>query len=245
MEEIWKDVKGYEGLYQVSNKGTVRSVDKYANIRNGKRLVKGKNLTLSKNKVGYMTVYFSVNGKGKHKKVHRLVCEAFHEKPIDKNIVNHKDGNKTNNNVDNLEWCTSKENIAHAIKEGLWTNIGETHKDNVLKEHEVLEIRNNHNDSYDKLAEIYGVSRSTIADIKKFRSWKLLGGDKLIDISSIDKSKFCIEIQKLRKNSGLNIEKFAESLGVSRSTVSRWEKASIFPKDGMLRNLIEKHGLAI
>ena len=90
--EIWKDIEGYEGLYQVSNEGRVRSV------RNNK-ILKPSNLDK------YPIVIFSVDGKRFGKRVHRLVAEAFIPNPQNLPCVNHKDENKTNNKVENLEWC--------------------------------------------------------------------------------------------------------------------------------------------
>lgn len=110
--EIWKDVEGYENLYQISNLGNVRSL----NYRN-KGLV--KNLTQTVNQYGYKTVILRKDGMQKNFKVHRLVAIAFLSRVEDRNIVNHKDGNKSNNNALNLEWCTYSENLKHAYKTGL------------------------------------------------------------------------------------------------------------------------------
>lgn len=107
-QEIWKDIAGYEGLYQVSNQGNVR-----ATIRRG---TNGSNLKLRINVVGYYYVNLFKNGKGKNQLVHRLVTTAFLPNPLGKPQVNHKDGNKLNNNLDNLEWSTPKENTQHSLK---------------------------------------------------------------------------------------------------------------------------------
>ena len=112
MEEIWKDVKGYEGLYQVSNLGRVKSFDtkdKLDRIRKG-RILKGY-----KQGGGYLQVSLYKNGK--HKKyIHRLVAQAFIPNPEHKPQVNHIDEIKTNNMVSNLEWSTSKENLNHGTR---------------------------------------------------------------------------------------------------------------------------------
>lgn len=102
--EIWKPIKGYEGLYEISNWGRVKSLN-YR--RSGK-------LGLLKPKVdkdGYLVVCFCKDGKRKYFFVHRLVAEVFLENPDNLPCVNHKDENKTNNSVDNLEWCTHEYNI--------------------------------------------------------------------------------------------------------------------------------------
>lgn len=112
MEEIWKDVVGYEGLYQVSNFGKVKSL-------NYKRLGVQRDMTLRDTSVGYFMVLLRKNGKGASKYVHRLVADAFLDNPEDKKCVNHKDGDKHNNLAENLEWVTYKENTVHAVCTGL------------------------------------------------------------------------------------------------------------------------------
>jgi len=110
--EVWKDIKGYEGRYQVSNIGRVKSLERTATVKNGsKRTVRERILKLPQNNKGYLLVSLC-NSSGKIKRflVHRLVCEAFHENPNNKPCVNHIDEDKTNNEVSNLEWCTYKEN---------------------------------------------------------------------------------------------------------------------------------------
>ena len=110
MEEIWKDVVGYEGYYQVSNLGRVRSLDRIAS--NGRK-IKGKILSTKVNTPPYYPrVSLSVNGKMKLVQVHRLVAQAFvyNPDPEHKTQVGHKDESRTNNRADNLEWATPKEN---------------------------------------------------------------------------------------------------------------------------------------
>lgn len=115
-KEIWKDVKNFEGMYQVSNKGRVRSLDRHD--KHG-ALWKGKLFKLSPDKSGYIKTKFSVDGKRTVKLVHRLVAEAFIPNPENKPEVNHIDGDKQNNYVNNLEWVTSKENTRHGLENGL------------------------------------------------------------------------------------------------------------------------------
>jgi len=109
--EVWKDVEGYEGVYQVSNYGRVRRLTFTNNIVNKyrPRLVKPTD-----NGNGYLLVGLSINGKRKNHYVHRLVASAFIERNKDLNHVNHIDFDKGNNHVDNLEWCTPKQNIRHS-----------------------------------------------------------------------------------------------------------------------------------
>lgn len=123
--ETYKDIKGFEGLYQISNLGNVKSLSK-----SHKSGFMGKGITvrpekirkLSKDKDGYMCVSLSLNGKVFSKKVHRLVAEAFIPNPSKKHEVNHKNLLKNDNRVENLEWCSRSENQKHAYKEGALKN---------------------------------------------------------------------------------------------------------------------------
>lgn len=117
MTEIWKAVKGYEGLYEVSNLGNVRSLDRPFKNKQGIAISKGRILTpFYEEKKGYYQVRLAKNGKNKTYRIHRLVALAFLENPLDYTDVNHKDEDKTNNNVDNLEWCTRKYNNNYGTK---------------------------------------------------------------------------------------------------------------------------------
>ena len=126
MQEIWKDIKGYEGLYQVSNLGKVKSLKKEVNFYSGlykevkKRKYKERIINLKKTNRGYMNITLYKNGIRKHFNVHRLVADTFILNPNNLPEVNHKDGNKENNCVDNLEWVTRSENMQHSLKTGLF-----------------------------------------------------------------------------------------------------------------------------
>ena len=120
-KEIWKDMKNFEGLYKINNEGLIK------NKRN-------KTLKTSINHNGYVVVYLCKDNKKYAKKVHRLVAETFISKIEGKNQVNHIDGNKRNNNVDNLEWCTQSENIKHAYKNNLYEKQRSIAK-RILSEH--------------------------------------------------------------------------------------------------------------
>lgn len=117
MEE-WKDIEGYEGLYQVSSLGRIKSLNHYASNGVTTVLYKGKVLSQTTHN-GYMIAHLSKNNVIKTVSVHRLVAEAFVKNPLNKSHVNHKDGNKSNNIASNLEWCTPRENLVHALETGL------------------------------------------------------------------------------------------------------------------------------
>lgn len=119
--EKWLDVVGYEGIYQISDRGQMRTVPGKTTVRrlNGKdeiRHWKGRTLKQKTDRRGYKRVTLWKNKREKDFLVHRLVCTAFHPNPENKPEVNHIDGNPSNNRVDNLEWVTSQENLMHAFK---------------------------------------------------------------------------------------------------------------------------------
>ena len=137
MEEIWKDVVGFEGLYEVSNLGHIRSLPHETVIerKKGKPYVlkkSGSYLTPQPRQHGYMSVWLYGNGgnngrAGKQYSVHRIVAEAFCYKPEGCNEVNHINENKTDNRACNLEWCTHKENSNHGTR---GERIGAWHREN-------------------------------------------------------------------------------------------------------------------
>lgn len=123
MEEIWKDIPEYEGLYQVSNLGNVKSLSRTITLEgknqykkyNAKKEIKGKFIKPSINKYGYYQMLLYKNKMKKNFLVHRLVAQAFIPNRNNKPTVNHIDGNKLNNNIKNLEWATNKEQTYHSI----------------------------------------------------------------------------------------------------------------------------------
>lgn len=117
LKEIWKDIKGYEGCYQVSNLGGVRSLDRYINgNKNSKWIRKGVVLKPHKNRNGYLIVRLQLDGHNLGKTVGRLVAETFTPNPNNYPEVNHKDENKSNNHVDNLEWCSYSYNTNYGTR---------------------------------------------------------------------------------------------------------------------------------
>ena len=122
-EEIWKPIKDYEGLYEVSSIGRVRSLGReIIDSKGRKQCFKERILKLQYDRYGYLYVPLRNRDNRKKFKVHRLVAEAFIPNPDNLPQINHIDGNKDNNKVENLEWCTNKYNVLHAHETGLnWT----------------------------------------------------------------------------------------------------------------------------
>ena len=128
MKEVWKDIKGYEGFYQISNFGNVRSLKKWSGIY---KVYVDREKILKTTK--FSNGYCFVSLKSKKYTVHRLVAEAFLENPNNYPIINHKDGNKQNNKIDNLEWCTYKHNIKEAQRIGLYDKRNKNISNNPIR----------------------------------------------------------------------------------------------------------------
>lgn len=178
--EKWKPIFGYEGMYEVSNLGRVRSLDRYINIdscKGGNQYQKGfispmktifrKGVVL---KDRYYNNYSSIQLSRKSYKVHRLVAECFIKNPFNKPHVNHIDNNPRNNKVDNLEWVTRSENIQHAVKQNRMTN-GENIWQSKLTENDIKKIRKSKL-PIKELVKIYNVNRRQIYRIKSKIQWK-------------------------------------------------------------------------
>lgn len=167
MKEIWKDIEGFEGYYQVSNLGRVKSLDREIVFNNGKSekaktMIRGRILSITKQTQGYSQVGLCKNGTQKSYRLNRLVAKAFIPNPFGKPEVNHIDGNKDNNRADNLEWVTSQENSIHALKNGLIT----PYKRPVLK----IGLDGTLLDEYESLkeaAEKNGISRGNLCMVCK------------------------------------------------------------------------------
>lgn len=160
MKEVWKDIKGYEGIYSVSNLGRV------------KKLV--NNLFLNSYRGKYLSVQLRKFKKSKKIRIHRIVAEAFLPNPLKKLDVNHKDGNKYNNKLDNLEWATRSENMKHAYNSGISTPLKGVQKCNAkLTEKDVLFIkRQSKSITAEILAKKFDVSTGTIYNVRCQRTWK-------------------------------------------------------------------------
>lgn len=165
MLEVWVDIKGYEGLYKVSNLGRVIALKKThlsGYVESSRAEFMPTQIVSEK---GYLFVFLkSAEGITKKVKVHRLVATHFIENPFNKPEVNHKDGNKINNHILNLEWCTRKENMEHASLSGFIKKGVDNSRSKVTME-QVLEIQNS-TDSTRVLAKRYGIGKSCAARIK-------------------------------------------------------------------------------
>lgn len=163
MNEIWKDIKEYEGLYQVNTIGIIRN----------------KSGRLRKPEVsnsGHYRINLSKEGRVKKYLVHRIVANHF--LPYSKlNIVNHIDGNKLNNCRDNLEWVSYSDNLKHAYREGLRSALGSNNGMSKLQESQVLEIREMYKSikiSYVSLSKKFNVSPKCVENLLKRKTWKHL-----------------------------------------------------------------------
>lgn len=164
--EIWKDIKGYENLYQVSTYGRVKSLGN-GNKCNGKGIE--TILKLRHTHKGYLQVMLCKNSIKQCKQVHRLVAIAFIKNPLNKKEVNHINGVKDVNNINNLEWVTCSENHKHAYKNGLMNSRkGELHSSHKLSDIQISEIRIKfipYKYSTRRLAKEYKVSQGHISCI--------------------------------------------------------------------------------
>lgn len=173
--EIWIDINGYEGSYQISNMGRVKSLDRY--ITNGKyenRLIKGKVKAIGKNNRDYCIIVLYKNDVGKTNLIHRLVALHFIPNPDNKPDVNHKFGNKDDNRFFMLEWNTKVENTNHAIRNGLIMQNGEDSVLSKLTEYDVLEIRKLNREGWKNidLSYKFKVCNQNISLIVNRKAWK-------------------------------------------------------------------------
>lgn len=170
MKEEWRDIEGYEGRYQVSNLGRVKSLTR---INPQNHLLKERIRKAASDKNDYQIVNLCKDGIVKLYKVHRLVGEAFLDNPDGLPQINHKDGNKRNNDVSNLEWASASQNVQHAFDTGLKysrsiSSYGEKNPHCKVTDAQCDEIRHmkeNGNYTNRRLAEIFGIGTSQISRI--------------------------------------------------------------------------------
>lgn len=170
--EEWRPVVGFEDGFEISSYGNVRSVDKMT--RDG-RFWKGREIKKHRAGQGYLRAVLCVDGKSHHLYIHRLVADAFIPNPDGKPEVNHKDGNKHNNIVSNLEWVTKSENGLHSYRElgrkPSRNTLGKPSPRRKFTDDQVRDIRKD--TRYQRvIAEEYGVAQTTIGAIKRRKNYK-------------------------------------------------------------------------
>lgn len=171
MKEEWKpiSIKEYSKLYEISNLGNVQSVDRVT----GNRKFCGSHIKPFKDRAGYLQVNLKISKNIKSCRVHRLVGESFINNPKNKPDINHIDGNKSNNNVSNLEWVTKSENTKHALANGLMhPKRGEQSPVSKLTEQDVLFIKiNPYKLSNYAIARVLGISDAQVHRIYRNKGW--------------------------------------------------------------------------
>lgn len=178
----WKDVSGWDGFYEVSDIGIVRSLDRVVERSNGTiQRFTGKTLKSFKNSAGYIMVRLSDSSNGRREcaRVHRLVASSFIENSEMKPEVNHIDGNKSNSCLSNLEWVTPKENRVHAWEKGLRNKshlrpqYGVRNGSSKLTDEIVVSMRilRQKGESYQSIANLFGVAKSTAMRAIKSELW--------------------------------------------------------------------------
>ena len=182
--ETWIDIRGFEGQYQISSLGRVRSVERSVPNRwgpNGKTIPE-KILVLNRaHRQGYIAVHLYTGSRCSRRYVHRLVAEHFVPNPSARPQVNHRDGDKTNNAADNLEWVTARQNCQHAIDASLYEMArGERAGSAKLTEENVIEIRRmvaagaTHKDA----AARFGIGRKAVTKIINRQRWAHVNDDR-------------------------------------------------------------------
>ncbi len=178
-EEIWKDVEGYEGRYQVSNLGRIKSLARYIETTsrwggNFYLLRKERIMKPGKSPNGYRIVTFHTDGKPKHFTVHRVVAMCFLPNPNNLESINHKNGNKEDNSAHNLEWCTHQENVLHAYNSGIRVSVkGSKVNGAKLDEAQVRTIKsiNISEVSNSAIGRYFNVSAGAISAIRTGKTW--------------------------------------------------------------------------
>lgn len=174
-EEIWKDVPGYEGKYKISNKGNLIKLSHYS--KKG-RYYPESIVPTFKNYKGYIQIYLFDNNQRKTTTIHRLIAKAFISNPDNKDQINHKNGIKDDNRIENLEWCNQSENMRHAFDTGLKEGLpGEKNGRATLSQETVDLVKTKYNNG-EKLPDIskeLNISLGKLRTIIYGLSWKDLG----------------------------------------------------------------------
>jgi hypothetical protein len=174
MKEIWKNINGYENLYQVSNLGNIKSFKKCSKLRSKSEIMLKTNTI---HPSGYFFVTLIKDKIRKSFSIHRLVANAFIDNINNYPQINHIDGIKSNNCDSNLEWCDNMYNAHHAIKMGLINyRMGENHGMSKLKEKDVIKIREMYSLGVNKneISKIFNITPKYAYTIYKRKTWKYL-----------------------------------------------------------------------
>jgi hypothetical protein len=171
MDEIWKHIPGYQ-YYQISTTGQIKSLDRRLPHNKHKTYMirKGKLLTPYVNQSGYYIIRLCESGQI-FRTIHSLVALTFIPNPENKPQVNHINGDKKDNRVENLEWVTNGENMKHAYRIGLKCNKGIKNPGNKLSENDILEIRNS-NEKQDVIANRFNIKQCHVSSIKNKKTWR-------------------------------------------------------------------------
>jgi transposase len=223
VNEEWRDISGYEGYYQVSNLGRVRSCDRVVKTERGDRAIKMRLMKPNLHRRGYYRIDLQKASVRITCFVHRLVAIAFLPIQDGRDQVNHKNGIKTDNCVDNLEWCNQHENMRHAVEYGLKPSmVGENAVNSLLTESQVLEIRElrANGTKLRIIAEMYGVSLSAIAMVVYCYNWAHLPSavPEKRHSSCLEEAQV-LEIRRLRLE-GLKFKEIAKMFGVSQGAIT-------------------------
>lgn len=216
MIEIWRDIDGYDGKYQVSNLGRVRSF-----WRGEPRIMEPHNTGN-----GYLQAHLFHDGKRKHALIHRLVALAFIPNPESKPQINHINGIKTDNRVENLEWSTSFENQRHAVATGLRRQGEGSYRAKLTNEQAVYIRENPHGLTGRELARQFGVTPATISDIQRGKKYRnadgIIRATKLPDPKRIpDNVREQIRREYIPNVCGHSSHTLARKYGVSQKTIWR------------------------
>ena len=227
--EIWKDIPGYDGAYQVSNTGKIRSVDRTVRCKDGRILFKPGVELKPETIKGYEVVKLSNASIGKRRKtelVSRLVAKTYLQNEHNYPVVNHMDGNTKNNNDNNLEWCTQQENVNHAWRTGLsHSNEGEDHHNSKLSDADVSAIRMSavNGETATEIAKRYNISLSTAARVISGQTYQNSDGPitKASDKLKKYNDEILHQVWSLR-DSGYTFKEIADRFGVSKKSIMNW-----------------------
>lgn len=176
-EEEWRDVVGYESSYEVSSYGKIKSIERRCASKNGKtRKVPERIMKPKIDRYGYSAIHLSKNGERRDFTIHRLVALAFIPNPENLPQVNHKDGDKLDNRVDSLEWCSAQYNVQHSFDNGLQkVPCGTDRPFFKMSDEKVREVRKRYATegiSLVKLAKDYDICPQTLHSIILLKTWK-------------------------------------------------------------------------